>query len=107
MAKLKDVLFYTIKRGWLNNYEILAVTTEKRRQYFGRRVEDNSATHVTVRDCHGKFSTAEEAKNKTDGIKKIQAAYMPLIDEAAREFSRLHNQQTRDIDRVLRGEISG
>lgn len=106
MAKLAPVLFYTLMRTWSRDYEVLAVTTAKRTQFFGRRM-DNSATHVVAGECKGRFETAEAAQSRIAAVKAVRARHKPAIEAAEKESSRLRYLESSDIDLALAGELDG
>lgn len=78
---MKPALFYAIKRGY-REYRIIAVTTEKPRNWHGRNVTDNTATHGTNRELIGRFDTQEAAQAKVDEVAKIIAHHAPIIEAA-------------------------
>lgn len=106
--KLKEALFYTIMKRWgYSSWEVLAVTTEKRRQFFGRYASDNSGTHVSQSDCVGRFPTQEAAEARIEAIKRVTQRHEPAIKAAALAEDRARQARDTDIERAWKGEIDG
>lgn len=97
---MKPALFYAIKRGY-REYRIIAVTTEKPRNWHGRNVTDNTATHGTTRELIGRFDTQEAAQAKVDQVAKIIAHHAPIIDAASAALNRAHRKEQDAIDAAL------
>lgn len=106
MSRLKKALFYTIVRRY-GTSDIMAVTTEKRRQYFGRWVSDDSGTHVSIGDTSGRFATAAEAEARVAAVRRVKERYKPLLSEANRELSRIYSAEEQDIRLACEGRLEG
>jgi hypothetical protein len=105
MAKLKDVQFYTLHHAWhFIGWEIVAVTTEKSSQYFGRYVRDNSATHVRASECKGRFPTAEAAEARIAAVKLVKEKHKKPIELAKKALRQLEDEQERDVQAALDGK---
>lgn len=102
MATLKKALFYTLGRTWLGrDYRVMAVTTEKKRQYFGRWTEDNSATHVSIHDTVGRFKTEADALDHVSKVEAIKAKHRPLIRAADNAADAARNAEQAEITALL------
>lgn len=102
-SKLKEALFYTLHIRWLSDYKVLAVTTEKNYQYFGRYVDDNSATHARKSECKGRFPTAEAAQECIAAVKAVREAHRPDIKAARAAVAEAEQAEYREIEAVLKG----
>lgn len=103
-TKLKDALFYTLYAYWGQDYEVIAVTTEKSRVYFGRYVHDNSATHVVSNRCKGRFPTAEAARARITAVKDARWKHVVAIKLAKEALAAAQQAEQLDIDAALRGK---
>jgi hypothetical protein len=93
---MKPALFYSLAAH--GRTQIVAVTSIKReRNWYGRAVRDNMATHGTLSGLLGRFETEEAASAARDEIKAIRDRYEPIIDVAQQSLSALYRQRDDEI----------
>jgi hypothetical protein len=104
--RLKEPLFYTLAQAWSNRrgYRVMAVTTEKRSQFFGRYVDCNEGTHRAIRQCKGRFKTAEEAEACIQGIEEIRARCEYEIKDAYARLVRLQQARDKEIKEYMQAK---
>lgn len=99
----KPTLFWTLKPHWRSGgFEIMRVTTEKPRRYYGTTV-DGENTHVKSADCKGRFPTQEAAEaviHKVKRVKELHAENHAILTAARNRAERLEREA---IDAVLAG----
>lgn len=83
---MKPALYYALRNDY-SSYQIVAVTSEKSRQWFGRLTADNSATHGTFGSLVGRFDTEEAAREKIDAIKAINNKHEKSIKDAQHAYA--------------------
>lgn len=98
---MKKALFYTLVRRWSDSgFVVMAVTTEKSRQYFGRTLPAEEPTHVRISDTSGKFADMFQAQAKIAEVQAIREKYKPLIKIAYEGLHKLQNAEIAEIKRV-------
>lgn len=104
---LKKALFYTIANPWRGDHKIMAVTSEKRSQYFGRFTEDNSGTHVRKQDCRGRFDTEADARARLTAVQAVRARHRPIRKACEEASTAAWCAEETDVERAIKGEIDG
>lgn len=98
---MKKALFYTLVRRWSDSgFVVMAVTTEKSRQYFGRTLPLEEQTHVRISDTTGRFPDMFQAHAKIAEVQAVREKYKPLIKTAYDELHKLQNAEIAEIRRV-------
>jgi hypothetical protein len=104
--KLKPALFYALHRSvyGIGGYKVVAVTTykERRGRWFGRYVDDNTATHGAS-DLQGRFDTPEAAKAAIAGLVEIQKRHEGPIKAARRSYDAAQHAERDEVDAYLKG----
>lgn len=103
---MKAALYYTIRVSY-GHYEVMAVTSEKRRQVYGRLVEDRSATHVSVSDTRGRFDSAEAALARVAAVKAVARRHESAIRSARGALDEAYAARDADTKLALEGKIDG
>jgi fibronectin type 3 domain-containing protein len=100
----KPALFWTLKpKWWAGGFEIMRVTTEKPRRYYGTTV-DGENTHVKAADCRGMFDTQEAAEATIERVKTIRAQHAEAVQLLGLARNRAEKAERDAIDAVTRGE---
>lgn len=88
---MKPALYYAVQLEY-NRTRVIAVTSEKRRQWFGRDTFDDSATHGRMGDnLKGLFNTKEEAESIVKECEEVKAHFSherEKVEEASRMLYR-------------------
>lgn len=99
---MKAAMFYAIKNPRFGTTRIVAVTSIKReRNWYGRELPDNMATHGSLRDLYGKFETPEDAQAKIAELNAIRDKHRPLISKANLALNAAHRAERDEIETAL------
>ena len=103
MSGPKPALYYSIKGGvhYGGSLRIVAVTSEKRRCWYGRYTRDNTATHGRFGDLTGKFKTPEAAEGARSGIKATFASYEGRIAAAEGAYKAIQRERREAVDQYI------
>jgi hypothetical protein len=106
MSGLKSALFYALHRSvyGVGGYKVVAVTTykERRGRWFGRYVDDNTATHGAG-DLQGRFDTPEAAKAAITGLVEIQKRHEGPIEAARHVYEATQRAERDEIEAYMKG----
>lgn len=97
----RPALFYSIVND-LYHPKVVAVTTEKSRQWHGRDCRDDSGTHGRASELRGRFDTLEAAQTKVEAVKEIQAKHEPIIRAARNAYTLAERAKREEIEAVLK-----
>lgn len=96
----KSTLFWTLVRRWhVGGFEVMRVTTEKNRQFFGSI--NDEATHVRKDATVGRFETAEAAVAVVDRVVATRAHHEPFIQEAKKQYLAAQNAERLAIEAIV------
>lgn len=98
---MKPALYYSIQSDYGSDYQVVAITSEKSRQWYGRTVANNVATHGTMRNLNGRFETAEAAQLKIEAIDRIDKHYKPQIEAIEKRKTDIQAERRRAIINAL------
>jgi len=106
----KPILYYALNRaGWGRAFDVLAVTSEKGRQVYGRRLDD-SVTHVSERDIIHRFPEgmgAEFARAATERADAEAKRHATGIRMARDEVTRLEAARDAAVLAAAKGKPAG
>ena len=96
---MKPISYYGVIRVW-HGFDVLAVTTERGRQVYGRRA-DESSTHVAARDVLVKLPDAQSAQSFMAKAGRIKAKHRPKIKEAERNLMLAQQAEQRELEALV------
>lgn len=83
-----------------NDWEIIAITSEKARMVYGRD-QHGRAMHAKPGDIHGRFKRLTDAVIGLEAIRALHHQHAPAIAVAQRELERLSHQRNNAIKQAL------
>ena len=101
---MKRPIHHAIVRQNFGTPRIVAVTTEKARQWYGR-TDDDSATHGSWRDILSRHATREEAESRLSVMTGIEQQYHALSDRLADASRRLHHLHEEALKTAATGAV--
>jgi hypothetical protein len=103
---MKPAIFYALVTGWSrhgNGFQVIAVTSEKGGQIYGRD-ENEYVTHRSARDMLHRFDDEASAKGAHERAAAAKAKLQPAVSEAHRMYQRLDKEMGASILAAAKGE---
>lgn len=99
---MKPIIGYAIAgRHWpWGKGCILAITSENKRQVFGRSQPDDLTTSYALRDIVARYKTYEEAVTIVKQMDAVREKFRPLIEEADAVSLRLQREQAAEMRKL-------
>lgn len=101
---MKPALFYTLRRGpYLNSFNVMAVTSEKPRIYYGRN-QHGEAHNAKRSSCYGRFATEQEAKDLAQAAQVRWDSHRHTVEEAERAATRARRAREEAVIDLFGGK---
>jgi hypothetical protein len=94
---MKKAKFYVLKPGF-GKSDIIAVTSEKGGQVYGRYLLNDMTTHFSSHRKHYRYDTLEEVLAIKEKVDAVIARYKPLHEAASKETMRLHREEKAEVN---------
>lgn len=102
---MKAISHYAITRNTshfkTSPFDILAVTTVRGRQVYGRSIVDDASTHVAGRDVLVSVGTLDQAKMVLENAAKIKAKHKRTISDARNALRDAERAEQRELDALI------
>jgi hypothetical protein len=108
---MKPISHYAIVRNThhfkTSPFDILAVTTMRGRQVYGRSIVDDASTHVAGRDVLVSVGTLDKAKLVLENAAKITAKHKRSISDARIALRDAMRGEQRELDALISAAEKG
>lgn len=106
MSKEKPALYYAMITAWDAGlgFKVIAVTSEKGRQVYGRDLAGNSTNRQTD-DVIYRFPTEEAARGAPERARAARAAYAERIKEARMVLDAFIKEERAAVYAAARGVV--
>lgn len=101
---MKPIIKYAVTRSWREPFTIIAVTTVKGRQVYGRFLHDDAATHVAERDVLCMVPTRERAYSLLERAAGVKAKHKRSIDDANRALVKAQAAERVELEALIAAE---
>lgn len=103
---MKKIIGYAVARNAqyfrTTPFNILAVTTIKGRQVYGRSIVDDAATHIAERDMLLMLDTLDDAKLFLERAGAIDAKHARKISDLHRDLRNAERAKQDELDQLAR-----